>query len=57
MTQVLFHDYGKGKVSLIQIRAAVRSVRAANAVRVGCGAPKARKIVKKPVVNKVRRGA
>ena len=27
MTQVLQHDYGKGKVSLLQIRAAIKAVK------------------------------
>lgn len=35
MTQVLKHDYGKGKVSLIQIRAAIKAVKAANAAEQG----------------------
>lgn len=28
MTQVLQHDYGKGKVTLLQIRAAIKAVKA-----------------------------
>jgi len=34
MIQVLKHDYGKSRVSLLKIRAAVRAVRAAKATTV-----------------------
>ena len=32
MTQVLQHDYGKSKVSLLQIRAAIKAVKAGRSV-------------------------
>jgi hypothetical protein len=32
MTQVLQHDYGKSRVSLLEIRAAIKAVKAAKAV-------------------------
>lgn len=37
MTQVLQHDYGKGKVTLTQIRAAIKAVRAEKSTRSGGG--------------------
>ena len=57
MTEILIHDYGKGKVTRTQIRAAIRSVRAASAVRVDPGAQKVRKSAKQPVGSKSRRSA
>lgn len=37
MTQVLQHDYGKSKVSLLQIRAAIKAVKAERSVSEDAG--------------------
>lgn len=57
MTQVLQHDYGKSKVSLLEIRAAIKAVKAIRANPVGSDAKSETKSAKKSNDTKSRRGA
>lgn len=47
MTQVLQHDYGKGKVTLMQIRAAIKAVKAERSVSAHGGLKPKNSVVRK----------
>ncbi len=57
MTQVLEHDYGKSRISLLEIRAAIKAVKATKAVTVEPEAKSAAKLAKKAAAAKSRQGA
>ena len=47
MTQVIQHDYGKSKVTLVQIRAAIKAVKAERSVSAHGGSERKAAVVKK----------
>lgn len=47
MTQVLQHDYGKSKVTLLQIRAAIKAVKAERSESAHSGAKRKTVVVKR----------
>lgn len=57
MTQVLQHDYGKSRVSLLEIRAAIKAVKATHAASAGTGDRREGKAAKKASATKSRKGA
>jgi hypothetical protein len=57
MTQVLQHDYGKSRVTLLEIRAAIKAVKATKAVTVVSGEQSGVKAAKKAASTKSRKGA
>ncbi len=57
MTQVLQHDYGKGRVSLLEIRAAIKAVKATRTAAAGGGSKGKPKAVKVAGTVKSRKGA
>ena len=48
MTQVLLHDYGKGRFSLKEIRAAIKAVKAEKFISADAGETVIGKTAKKP---------
>lgn len=57
MTQVLQHDYGKSRVSLLEIRAAIKAVKAAKAVADAPVEKSPLKPVKRTLAASSRKGA
>jgi hypothetical protein len=57
MTQVLQHDYGKSRVTLLEIRAAIKAVKATKAVTLVPGEKSGAKAAKKAAATKSRKGA
>jgi hypothetical protein len=57
MTQVLQHDYGKSRVTLLEIRAAIKAVKAAKTVVSDSVEINTSKPVKRTVADPSRKGA
>lgn len=57
MTQVLQHDYGKSRVTLLEIRAAIKAVKATKTAPVVSGAESGTNATKKAAATKSRKGA
>ena len=57
MTQVLHHDYGKSKVTLLEIRSAIKAVKTAKAEQAVSGSKSRPKVAKSPGSKRSRKGA